>query len=117
MDTKATKIYDIAHILYDAALPTRYYAQHAFRSYMNLKLIITGILSKFNLSTKEIAFINLPSIFKGKSLITSLSSYVENKESPFICSNYKKPIHSTIFNFNKLVTELDIETTTCTPDS
>ena len=36
----------------------------------------------------------------------------ENKESPTICYKYNKPIRSTTFNFNKLVTELDIETST-----
>ena len=115
MDIKATKIYDTSHILYDAALPTRRYAQHTFCLILTLKLITIGTLSKFNLSTKELEFINLPRIFKGKSLISSFSSYVENKESHFICLNYRKSIHRTILDFNTLVTELDIETTT--PDS
>ena len=32
-----------------------------------------------------------------------------------ICYKYDKPIRSTVFNYNKLVTELDIENST--PDS
>ena len=39
----------------------------------------------------------------------------ENKYSPFISYKYNKHIYSAIFSINKLVTELDIETTT--PDS
>ena len=57
---------------------------------------------------KGIEFINLPSIFKDKSVISSIPIYFENKESPIICYKYNKPIRSTVFNYNKLVTELDI---------
>ena len=32
-----------------------------------------------------------------------------------ICNKYNIPIHTTVFNYNKLVTELDIENST--PDS
>ena len=56
-----------------------------------------------------IEFINLPSIFKDKSVISSIPTYFENMESPIICYKYNKPIRSTVFNYNKLVTELDIE--------
>ena len=40
---------------------------------------------------------------------------LKNKESPITCYKYNKPIHSAIFIFNKLVTELDIKVTI--PDS
>ena len=39
----------------------------------------------------------------------------KNCEVPIICYKYNKPIRGAIFNFNKLVSDLDIET--CTPDS
>ena len=58
---------------------------------------------------------NLPSMFKDKFVISSVPTYFENKESPIICYKYNKPIRSTVLNYNKLVTELDIETTI--PDS
>ena len=64
---------------------------------------------------KGIEFNNLPSIFKDKSVISSIHTYFENKESPIICYKYNKPICSTVFNYNKLVTELDIENSI--PDS
>ena len=63
----------------------------------------------------EIEFINLPSIFKDKSVISSIPTYFENKESPSICYKYNKPIRSTVFNYDKLVTEFDIENSI--PDS
>ena len=64
---------------------------------------------KIQFVNKGIEFINLPSIFKDKSVITSIPTYFENKESPIICYKYNKPICSTVFNYNKLITELDIE--------
>ena len=48
------------------------------------KLIILGILNK------GIDFINLPSIFKDTSVISSIPTYFENKESPIICYKCKK---------------------------
>ena len=66
---------------------------------------------KVQFVSKGIDFINLPSIILDKSVISSIPTYSENKESPFICCKYNKPIRSFVLNYNKLVTELDIETT------
>ena len=64
---------------------------------------------KIQIVNKGIEFINLPSIFKGKSVISSIPTYFENEEYPIICYKYNKPIRSIVFNYNKLVTELEIE--------
>ena len=64
---------------------------------------------KIKFVNKRVEFITLPSIFKDKSVISSTPTYFENKESPIICYQYNKPICSTVFNYNKLVTDLDIE--------
>ena len=48
-------------------------------------------------------------------IISSIPTYFENKESPIICYKYNKPIRCTVFNYNKLVTDLDIENSI--PDS
>ena len=32
----------------------------------------------------------------------------QNSEPPIICYKYNKPIRNTVFNFNKLVSDLDI---------
>ena len=34
------------------------------------------------------------------------------KEPPIICYKYNKPIRNTVFNFNKLVSDLDIHANT-----
>ena len=38
LDIEANKLYDRAHRLYDAALLTRYYTQHALRPYIDSKI-------------------------------------------------------------------------------
>ena len=89
-------------------------------------LITTSLLEKccgqmiINLSKdcwiyKGIDFIDLPSIFRDNTVESSIPDYFENREPPIICYKYNKPIRSTIFNFNKLVATLDIDTKT--PDS
>ena len=105
MDIEAYKFYDRAHRLYDAALLTRCYTQHALRPYID---------SEIN-HIRHFIEIQFPIILKDKSVISSIHTYFENKESPIICYKYNKPVRTTVFNYNKLVTELDIETTI--PDS
>ena len=78
------------------------------------KLIISDILSKL-LFNKGMDFIDLPSIFRDKSVQSSIPNYFKNCEVPIICYKYNKPIRGATFNFNKLASDLDIET--CTPDS
>ena len=52
------------------------------------------------------------SIFKDNSVISSIPNYFNNPETPIICYKYNKPIRSTIFNFNKIVNDLDIDSNT-----
>ena len=59
---------------------------------------------------KGIDFIDLPSIFRDNTVESSIPYHSKNKEPPIICYKYNKPIRSTIFNFNKLVANLDIDT-------
>ena len=109
LDIEANKFYDRAHRLYDAALLTQCYTQHALRPYIDSKINHIKHFIKINNVNKGIEFINLPSISKDKSVISSIPTCFENKESPIICYKYNKPIHSTVLNYNKLATELDIE--------
>ena len=73
----------------------------------------------YNVSVKSSHFI--PSALSFNALIipnlviSSISNYFNNSETPIICYKYNKPIRSTIFNFNKIDTEIDIDTNT--PDS
>ena len=94
LDIEANKFYDKAH-LYDAAILTRCYTQHALRPYIDSEINLIRHFIKIQFVNKGVEFINLPSIFKDKSVISSIPTYFENKESPIICYKYNKPIHST----------------------
>ena len=48
-------------------------------------------------------------------MISSIPNYFNNYETPIICYKYNKPIRSIIFNFNKSVTDINIDSNT--PDS
>ena len=61
--------------------------------------------------TKGIEFIDLPSIFKDRSITSSIPTYFQNSEPPIFCYNYNKPIRNTVFNF-ELVSDLDIHANT-----
>ena len=45
-------------------------------------------------------------------MISSIPNYFDNSETPIICYKYTKPIRSMIFNFNKIVNDLDIDSNT-----
>ena len=60
-------------------------------------------------------FIDLHSIYKDKLLISSIPNYCNNSQTPIICYKFNKPIRSTILDFNKNVTDIDIDSNT--PDS
>ena len=109
------KFYDRTNRLYDAALLTRCYTQHALRPVSDTKINHLRHFIKTPFINKGMDFIDLPSIFRDKSVQSSIPNYFKNCEVPIICYKYNKPIRGAIFNFNKLVSDLDIET--CTPDS
>ena len=115
LDTEANKFYDRTNRLYDAALLTRCYTQHALRPVIDSKIDHIRHFIKIPFINKGMNFIDLPSIFRDKSVQLSIPNYFKNCEVPIICYKYNKPIRGAIFNFNKLVSDLDIET--CTPDS
>ena len=115
LDDEANKFYDRKHNLYDAALLTRCYTQHVFRPNIDSEINHIKHSVKIPFIIKGIEFIDLPSTFRDNNIISAISSYFENTESSIICYNYNKPIRNTILNFNKLVSDLDIETSS--PDS
>ena len=41
-------------------------------------------------------------------MISSIPNYFNNSETPIISYKYNKPIRSSIFNFNKIVTDINI---------
>ena len=110
LDEEANKCYDRKHNLYEAALLTRCYTQHALRRYIDSEINHNRHFIKIPFINKGFEFIDLPGIFRDNSVTSSIPNYFENTESPMICYKYNKPIRITILNFNKLVSDLDIET-------
>ena len=83
LDIEANKFYDRAHC--DAAILNGCYTQHALQPYIDSKINHIRHFIKIHFVNKGIEFINLPNILKHKSVITSIPTYFENKESTIIC--------------------------------
>ena len=75
LDTEANKFYDRNHQLYDAALLTRCYTQHALRPFIDSETNHKWHFIKIPFINKEIEFIDLPSIFKDRSVTSSIPAY------------------------------------------
>jgi hypothetical protein len=99
--------------LYDTANIIQSYANHKLfphidkdeehkRHFFNLKFINKGM-----------DLINLTNIFNDKNCTKCIPGYFKNKEIPIISYSYNRPIRSTIFNYNKLVSDknLDLDAT------
>ena len=88
------------------------YIQHALRPFIDSETNHKRRFIKIPFKSKRIEFINLPSISKDRSVTSSIPTYFQNSEPPIICYKYNKPIRNTVFNFNKLVSDLDIHANT-----
>ena len=115
LDTEANKFYDKTNRFYDAALLTRCYTQHVLRPVIDTNINHIRHFIKIPFINKGKDLIDLPSIFRDKSVQSSIPNYFKNCEVPNICYKYNKPIRGAIFIINILVSDLDIET--CAPDS
>ena len=107
-DIEANRFYDWNHQMYEAALLTRCYSQHALCPFIDAEINHQRHFIKIPFINKRMDFIELPNIFQDKSVTLSMPDYFQNSEPPIICYKYNKPIRHTIFNFNKLVSDLDI---------
>ena len=80
LDTEANKFYDRNHQLYDAALLTRCYTQHALRPFIDSEINHKRHFIKIPFINKGIEFIDLPSIFKDRSVTSSKMSNILKKK-------------------------------------
>ena len=103
LDIEANRFYDRNHQMYEAVL---LYTQHALHPLIDSEINKKKLFIKIPFINKGIEFIDLPSIFQHKSVTSSIPDYFQNSEPPVICYKYNKNI---IFNFNKLVSDLDID--------
>ena len=104
LDIKANKFCDSSNQLYDAALLNRGFTQHALRLYIDSEINHTRYFIKISCINKRMDFIDMPSIFRDNSVISSIPTYFRNTEIPIICYKYNKicykynkPFRSIIF--------------------
>ena len=114
LELEANKLYDRANKLYKAALLTRCYVQHFLSPYIDSEVNHKRHFIKIPFVNKRshIEFIDLHSIFKDTLVISSIPNYFNDSETPIICYKYKKSIRSTIYNFNRIVNDIDIDSNT-----
>ena len=98
--------------MYEAALLTRCYTQHSLRPFIDAEINHQKHFIKIPFINKGMDFIYLPGIFQDESVTSSIPDYFQNSKPPIICYKYNKHIRHTIFNFNKLVSDLDIHANT-----
>ena len=113
LELEAYKLYNRATKLYKAALLTRCYVQYFLSPYIDSEVKHKQHFIKIPFINKGMEFIDLHSIFKTNLVISSIRNYFNNSETPIIC--YNKPIRSTISSFNKIVSDINIDSNT--PDS
>ena len=115
LELEANKLYNTANEFYKEALLTRCYVQHFLSPYIDSEVNQKRHFIKIRFINKGMEFIDLHKIFKGNLVISSIPNYFNNSETPIICYKYNKPIRSTILNFNKIVTDIDIDSNTPDP--
>ena len=94
--------------MYGAALLVRCYTQHALHPFIDAVINHQRHFIKIPFINKVMDFINLPCICHDKSVTSSIPDYFQNYVPPINCYKYNKHIRHTFFNFNKLVSDLDI---------
>ena len=111
LDIEAYRFYDRNHQMYDAALLIICYTQHALRPLIDSDVNHKRHFIKIPFIDKGIDFIDLSSIhvFEDKFVTSCIPFYFQTFQQPIICYNFNKPIRNKIFNFNKLVSDLDID--------
>ena len=101
--------------MYEAALWTKCYTQQGLHPLIDSEINHKRHFIKIPFLNIGMDFIDVPSIFQDNSVTSSIPDYFQNSEPPVICYKYNKPIRKMIFNFNKLVSDLNIDANT--PDS
>ena len=112
LELEANKLYDRANKLYKVALLTRCYVQNFISPYDHSEVNHKRHFIKIPFINKGIEFIDLHGIFKDNLVISLIPNYFNHSETPIICYEYNKPIRSTIFNFNKIVNDILMDSIT-----
>ena len=113
LNEEADKIIIRANPLYTTASIIDSYALHKLFPHIDKDDEHKRHFFPLKFINKGMDFIDLSSIFNDKNCSKLIPGYFTNKESPIISYSYTKPIRSSIFNYNTLVsdTNLNLDTT------
>ena len=109
IDEQADKIILSTDPLIRTACLIQSYTQHVLRPHIDKLSEHQRFFLKIPFINKGIDFIDLQGIFRDKSVFDAIPKYFKNTEPPIICYKYNKPIRNTIFNYNKIVADLNID--------
>ena len=114
LDEEADNIYVRANPFYDVACIVQSYTQHVLRPHIDATSDHQRHFLKISYVNKGIDFIDLASILKDRRVIDKIPKYFKNSETPMICYKYKRSTRGLLFNYNKIVSDLNIKTSTPT---
>lgn len=114
IDEEADNIVVRTHPFYEAAYLIQSYTRHILRPHVDAKSDHDRHFLKVSFLNKGIDFIDLPSIFRDTRVTEAIPKYFKNSEPPVICYKYNKPVRNVIFNYNKIVADLNIDSSTPT---
>lgn len=112
VDEEADSIILQSNPLYKTASLIQSYSQHVLRPHIDKISDHKRSFLKVKFLNKGIDFIDLQSIFRDSKVRDSIPKYFKNTEPPIICYKYNKPVRSLIFNYNKVIEDLNIKDTT-----
>ena len=110
IDLQADKIVLRSDPLYNTASFIQHYTQHILSPHIDSDSDHKRFFLKVSFINKGIDFIDLQSIFRSINVQNTIPGYFRNTEPPIICYKYNKPVRNIIFNYNKIVSDLNIDT-------
>ena len=110
LDEEADGIYIQTNPLYITASIIQSYTTHKLKPHIDKEEHHKRHFFKLAFLNKGMDFIDLSNIFNDKNVKKSIPNYFKNIESPIISYCYNKPVRSSIFNYNKLVSQFNLDT-------
>ena len=107
IDEQADKIYLRTDPLVACLIQS--YTQHVLKPHIDKESEHQRFFLKIPFINKGIDFIDLQSIFRDKNVVESIPNYFKNKEPTIICYKYNKPIKNIFFDYNAIVSDLNID--------
>lgn len=112
IDEQADKVIFQTDPYYKTAILVQNYTQHVLVPHIDSPSDHKRHFIKIPFINKGIDFIDLQSILRNKNVQNAIPKYFKNLEPPIICYKYNKPTRGIIFNYNKIVSDLDIKDNT-----